>query len=76
MTKFLERVLVEVRKLSDEEQDRIAAELMGHLSTDGDDHDLQLSDAQLADVRGRRSDPNPRNLTIEQVEARIRRGPE
>jgi hypothetical protein len=75
MTKFLEEVLAEVRKLSDEEQDRIAAELMAHLETGGDDRDLQLSDAQLAEVRRRRADPDPRNLTIEQV-ARIRRAPE
>jgi hypothetical protein len=73
MTKFLEQVLAEVRKLSDEEQDRIAAELMAHLDPGEDDQDLQLSDEQLAEVRRRRTDPNPRNVTIEQVDARIRR---
>lgn len=72
MTKFLEQVLAEVRKLSDEEQDRIAAELMAHLVA-GDDSDLQLSDEQLAEVRRRRADPNPRNATIDEVDARIRR---
>lgn len=60
MTKFLEQVLAEVRKLSDEEQDRIAAELMAYLSTGDDDGDLQLSDEQLAEVRRRRADPNVR----------------
>ena len=75
MTKFLEQVLAEVRKLSDDEQDRIAAELMAHLRTGGDDRDLQLSDEQLAEVRRRRTDPNPRSLTIDEVETRIRRAP-
>lgn len=76
MTKFLEQVLAEVRKLSDDEQDRIAAELMAHIGTGGNDRDLQLSDEQLAEVRRRRADPNPRIATIEEVEARIRRTPE
>jgi hypothetical protein len=47
MTKFLEQVLAEVRKLSDEEQDRIAAELMAHLKTSEGDGDLRLSNEQL-----------------------------
>jgi hypothetical protein len=75
MTKFLEQVLAEVRKLSDDEQDRIAAELMAHLRTNGDDRDLQLSDEQLAEVQRRRTDRNPRSLTIEEVVTRIRRTP-
>jgi hypothetical protein len=69
MTKFLEQVLAEVRKLSDEEQDRIAAELMAYLSAGDDDGDLQLSDEQLAEVR-RRADPSSRNLTINEVGCR------
>jgi hypothetical protein len=76
MTRFLDQVLAEVRKLSDDEQDRIAAELMAHLETEGDDRDLQLSDEQLAEVRRRRIDPNPRNVTIEEIDARLRRSPE
>ena len=73
MTKLLEQVLAEVRKLSDEEQDKIATELIAYLNAPGDDQDLQLSDEQLAEVRRRLADPNPRNLAIEEVEARIRR---
>jgi hypothetical protein len=73
MTKFLEQVLAEVRKLSDEEQDRIAAELMAHLKTSEGDGDLRLSNEQLEEVRRRRADPNPNNVALEGLEARFRR---
>ena len=43
MTKLLEQVLAEVRKLSDEEQDKIATELIAYLNAPRDDRDLQLS---------------------------------
>jgi hypothetical protein len=73
MTKLLEQVLAEVRKLSDDEQDRIAAELISYLDGSGDDDDRQLSDEQLAEVRRRRADPNPQNTTLEDIEARLLR---
>ena len=73
MTKFLEQVPAEIRKLSDAEQDRIAAELMADLGAGEDDRDLQLSDEQIAEVRRLGADPNPGTMTIEEVEFRIRR---
>lgn len=70
MTNLLKQVIAEVEKLSEEDQDRIAEELIGYLS--GRNHEPQLSDEQLAEVRRRRADPNARTLSLEEVEARLR----
>jgi hypothetical protein len=71
MTNLLKQVIAEVEKLPDEEQDRIAEELIGYLSANGLDHDPQLSDEQLAELRRRRSNPNARTLTLEELEPRL-----
>jgi hypothetical protein len=72
MTKLLEQVLADVRKLSAEEQDDIAAELIAYLGATHDDA-LQLSDEQLDELRRRRSGSNSSDLKLEEVEARLRR---
>ena len=72
MTKLLEQVLADVRKLSAEEQDEIAAELIAYLHATHDDA-LQLSDEQLDQLRRRRSGSNSSDLKPEEVEARLRR---
>jgi hypothetical protein len=73
MTKLLDQIIAEVRKLSDDEQDRIAAELISYLSASAHDREPQLSEEQLAEVRQRRSDSNSQNLALDEVEARLRR---
>ncbi len=73
MTKLLDQAIAEVQKLTDEEQDRIAAELMATVTESIRDRGLQLSDEQLAEVRRRRAEPNPRTLTLEEAIARLRR---
>jgi hypothetical protein len=55
MTRLLEQALRQVEQLPDNEQDAAGAALMDYL-THRDE--LRLSDAQLAEVRRRRSDPN------------------
>ena len=35
--------------------------------------DVQLTDAQLAEVRRRRAEKNPKTLTLKQLDARLRR---
>ena len=73
MTQSLERAITEIRKLSAEEQDRIAAELMTLVSDIADQRTLQLSDEQLAELRRRRAEVNPSVLTLEQASRRLRR---
>jgi hypothetical protein len=71
MTKLLEQVIADVRKLSDEEQDAIAEELIAYLGAAGN-FDPHLSDEQLAELRRRRADAASRMLSIDEVEARLR----
>jgi len=72
MTKLLEKVLADVRKLSAEEQDEIAGELIAYLGATHDDT-FQLSDEQLVEVRRRRSGSSSRDMKLEEIEARLRR---
>ena len=73
MTKLLEQAIAEVRKLSDEEQDSVAAEMMIHLRSTRDRDDLQISDADLADLRRRRAENDPEHMSLGEVEAHFRR---
>ena len=73
MTKLLEQAIAEVRKLSDEEQDRIATELMTYLTDLSDGRGIQLSEEQVAEVRRRLAEADPKYLTWEEAEARLRR---
>lgn len=71
MTRLLTQVLSKVQKLSKGEQDG-AAELLREYVT-AVEHDVRLTDAQLAEVRRRRAEKNPKNLTLKQLDARLRR---
>ena len=72
MTALLREVLSEVDQLPEHEQDRIAAEIRLALAEMSREKDVQLSDDQLAEVRRRMAEPNPKTLTFEEFEARIR----
>jgi hypothetical protein len=69
MTTLLEQALRQVERLSADEQDAAAAALMDYLKHRDD---LRLADAQLAEVRRRRADPD-RKL-VSHAEARERLG--
>ena len=73
MTKALQQAFAEAGKLSEEEQDRLAAEMMASVAEIAAHRSYQISDEQLAELRRRRADPNTRFLTLEQTEARLRR---
>jgi hypothetical protein len=69
MTKLLEQALREVEKLPAGEQDAAAGALMDYLAHR---HDLSLTDAQIAEVRRRRAEPE-RRLTADEARERVRR---
>jgi hypothetical protein len=69
VTKLLEQALRQVQQLPADEQDAAAAALMDYLKHRDD---LQLSDAQLAEVRRRRAEPD-RKL-VSHADARERLG--
>ena len=70
---MLEAAIAEAKKLPDEDQDLVAAELMATLADITGSPRYQLSDAQLADLRQRLADPNPRFLEVDEFQARLRR---
>lgn len=72
MSKLLEQVIDEVRKLPEHEQDVAAAEIQKYLDA-MHSADVQLSDEQVAEVRRRLEDPNPRYLTLDEFDDRLRR---
>ena len=69
MTKLLQRAIEQVEKLPEGEQDAAAGALMDYL-----DHmrDLQLTDAQAAEVRRRIAAPGP-TVPLAEVADRLRR---
>jgi hypothetical protein len=69
MTKLLEQALRQVEQLSASEQDAAGAALIDYLAHRDD---VRLSDAQLAEIRRRRADPD-RKL-VSHGEARERLG--
>jgi hypothetical protein len=69
MTRLLEQALRQVEQLPADEQDAAGVALMDYLAHRDE---LRLSDAQLAEVRRRRADPN-RKL-VSHAEARMRIG--
>ncbi len=70
MTKLLEQALRQVEQLPANEQDAAAAALMDYLKHR---NDLQLTDAQLAEVRRRRADPNRKLVSHAEARARLGR---
>jgi len=63
MTRLLEQALQQVEKLSASEQDAAGAALIDYLAHRDD---MRLSDAQLAEVRRRRADPNRKLVSHEE----------
>lgn len=70
MTKLFEEAIAQVRDLPEEAQDMAARELMRYLAVA---RDPQLSDEQLAEVRRRRAERDPKTLTLSEFDARLRR---
>ena len=70
MTKLLEEVISKVRELPEAEQDMAAVEFMRYLEVV---RDAQLSDAQLAEVERRLANPNPKTLTLPELDERLGR---
>ena len=69
MTKLLEQALRQVEQLPEGEQDAAAAALLDYVKHM---HDTHLTEAQVAEVRRRKADPNRKLLS--HVEARERGG--
>ena len=67
MTKLLEQALRQIEQLPDGDQDAAAGALLDYLKHM---RDVQLTDAQVAEVRRRRTDPN--RVLVSHAEARER----
>ena len=70
MTRLLEEALREIEKLPDGEQDAAAGALLDYVKHM---RDVQLTDAQVAEVRRRRTDPNRKLLSLEEARAHVER---
>jgi hypothetical protein len=72
MTKLLEQALQQVERLSANEQDAAGAALIDYLTHRDEMH---LSEAQLAEVRRRRADPNRKLVSHAQAKEWLGRLP-
>jgi hypothetical protein len=70
MTKLLDEVIAKVRQLPEDEQNAAAGALLDYLQST---REVQLNDAQSAEVRRRRAVKNPVKLTLEELDDRLRR---
>jgi hypothetical protein len=70
MTELLEQALRQIEQLSESEQDAAAVALLDYVQHM---HGLQLTDAQLAEVRRRRTDPARQLVSHEEARQRIAR---
>ena len=70
MTKLLDEVIAKVRQLPEDEQNAVAGALLDYLQST---REVQLNDAQLAEVRRRRAVKNPVKFTLEELDDRLRR---
>lgn len=68
MTELLEQALQQIATLSDSEQDAAAVALLDYVEHM---HDLRLTDAQIAEVRRRRSDPGRKLVSHDEARQRI-----
>lgn len=68
MTTLLEQALRQVEQLPADEQDAAAAALMDYLKHR---NDLRLTDAQLAEVRRRRADPDRKLVSDAEARQRV-----
>ncbi len=69
MSKLLQKAFEQARMLPAEEQDAAGAALLDYLDSA---RSLQLTDAQVAEVRRRLDNPSPTLLTLDEVKARLR----
>ena len=72
MTKLLEQALREIERLPENEQDAAGAVLIDYLAHR---NATQLSDAQLAEVRARRADPDRKLVSHAEAKERLGRLP-
>jgi hypothetical protein len=70
MTKLLEQALRAIERLPEGEQNAAAGALLDYVKHM---HDIRLTDAQVAEVRRRRANPNRKLLTHEEARERIGR---
>jgi len=70
MTKLLEEALRQVEQLAEGDQDAAAGALLDYVKHM---RDMQLTDAQVAEVRRRIADPNRKLLSHAEARARIER---
>lgn len=70
MTKLLEQALREIERLPEGEQNAAAGALLDYLKHM---RDVQLTDAQVAEVRRRRADPDRKLVSHTDARERIRR---
>jgi len=70
MTRLLEQALRQVEKLPESDQDAAGAALIDYLAHRDD---MRLSDAQLAEVRRRRADPNRELVSHDAAKERLGR---
>lgn len=71
MTKLLQKALEKVKRLPAGEQNAAAELIMSYVANV--EQDVQLTDEQLAEVRRRRAEKNPKTLTLKQLDTRLRR---
>ena len=72
MTKLLEQALRQVEQLSESDQDAAGAALIDYLAHRDD---MRLSEAQLAEVRRRRADPDRKLVSHAEAKERLGRLP-
>jgi hypothetical protein len=70
MTKLMEQALRQIEQLPEAEQDAAAGALLDYVKHM---QDMQLTDAQVAEVRRRRTDPNRRLVSHAEARERIAR---
>ena len=71
MTTLLKKALARVKELPANKQNAAAEFIMSYVENAG--RNVQLTDAQLAEVRRRRAEKNPKTLTLKQLDTRLRR---
>lgn len=70
MTKLLDEAIRQVVQLPEGEQDAAAGALLDYVKHM---REIQLTDEQIAEVRRRRTDPNRKFLSLEEVRTRVER---
>lgn len=70
MTKLLDEAIRQVVQLPEGEQDAAAGALLDYLKHM---REIQLTEEQIAEVRRRRTDPNRKFLSLDEVLARVDR---